>query len=521
VDLNPTWVKGYLRRGLAELHLKKYEQAETTYKQGLELEPNNQQLLEGLQSVKEMKISNPPEGPSETSEKDKDKFYQQAMSELMNDPETSQYFQDPEFVKKLNDIKKNPQNAKLHMNDPKVKKAIGILMAKFGSKGASGASKGPGHGNTGAAPKHADESEKMEEEPPVHEKKTQARPETHTTNAFEKEQKKSSGGSAEEEKTLGNDEYKKRKFEKALYHYDQAIELNPNEPIYYTNKAIVYLEMREADKAIEACDKAVEVCKAGHYDFKKLGKAFAKKASAYVLKHNYDEAIEFFRQSLLENHDDKVKEEMKKVENIKKDLETKSYIDPKHAEEHRLKGNDFYNQGKYPESIKEYEEAIKRDPNQARLHFNLATALVKMIDYPSALHHIIKCLELDSNYIKAYAKKGDLHFYLKEYHKALEAYEKGLKLDPNNVDCQRGIEKTNMTIFGGNSTETKEEREQRIQKAMADPEIQALIQDPQISQIITALRDKPNDPTSLAALQDPEISKKINKLIASGIIGTS
>lgn len=35
-----------------------------------------------------------------------------------------------------------------------------------------------------------------------------------------------------------------------------------------------------------------------------------------------------------------------------------------------------------------------------------------------------KALSIDPNYVKAWAKKGDCHYYLKEYHKALEAYEK-------------------------------------------------------------------------------------------------
>lgn len=41
-------------------------------------------------------------------------------------------------------------------------------------------------------------------------------------------------------------------------------------------------------------------------------------------------------------------------------------------------------------------------------------------------------LKKDPTYVKAYPKKGDCHYFLKEYHKALEAYEAGLKIDPKN-----------------------------------------------------------------------------------------
>ena len=40
--------------------------------------------------------------------------------------------------------------------------------------------------------------------------------------------------------------------------YSQAIQLDENELTYYTNKAAVYFEMKQFQKAIEECDKAIE-----------------------------------------------------------------------------------------------------------------------------------------------------------------------------------------------------------------------------------------------------------------------
>jgi len=55
---------------------------------------------------------------------------------------------------------------------------------------------------------------------------------------------------------------------------------------------------------------------------------------------------------------------------------------------------------------------------------------------------------------------------MKEYHKALQCYEHGLKIDPNNVFCKQGIEKTQQSIYSGGS---QEEQEERAKHAMADP----------------------------------------------------
>lgn len=42
------------------------------------------------------------------------------------------------------------------------------------------------------------------------------------------------------EKELGNAAYKKKEFTEALQHYDQAIELDPDDITYMTNKAGEY-----------------------------------------------------------------------------------------------------------------------------------------------------------------------------------------------------------------------------------------------------------------------------------------
>lgn len=41
-------------------------------------------------------------------------------------------------------------------------------------------------------------------------------------------------------------------------------------------------------------------------------------------------------------------------------------------------------------------------------------------------HHrscLSQALELDNKYVKAWAKKGDIEFFMKEYHKALDSYK--------------------------------------------------------------------------------------------------
>lgn len=57
---------------------------------------------------------------------------------------------------------------------------------------------------------------------------------------------------------------------------------------------------------------------------------------------------------------------------------------------------------------------------------------MKLMEFPNAVSDLEKCLTLDSKYVKAYVKKANCHFVMKEFHKARAEYEKGLALDPTN-----------------------------------------------------------------------------------------
>jgi stress-induced-phosphoprotein 1 len=48
IELAPEFVRGYERKGTVQFFMKKYEDAVQTYQDGLKVEPNNQELLDGI-----------------------------------------------------------------------------------------------------------------------------------------------------------------------------------------------------------------------------------------------------------------------------------------------------------------------------------------------------------------------------------------------------------------------------------------------------------------------------------------
>lgn len=93
---------------------------------------------------------------------------------------------------------------------------------------------------------------------------------------------------AEAAKNKGNEAFKRKHFEEALKHYDEAITLNQIQPLYYNNKAATFIEMKDYQSAMQEILKAEQVMsepdnkeKIQDY-FVKRAKVLARKASIYA-----------------------------------------------------------------------------------------------------------------------------------------------------------------------------------------------------------------------------------------------
>lgn len=195
-----------------------------------------------------------------------------------------------------------------------------------------------------------------------------------------------------------------------------------------------------------------------------------RKGNALVKMERYEEAVEVYQKALIENNDHGIKMSMLAAQKLMKDKANKEYINPEIAEEHRQKGNALFKEGKHPDAIKEYNEGLRRDPTSVAIMSNRAAAYLKLMDPNTALKDAEKCIELDPKFVKAFGRKGNCHHMMKEYHKAMKAYEDGLKIDPTNKDCLDGKSRT-MTTIQSSAHASSGNDEERLQHAMADPEI--------------------------------------------------
>jgi len=311
-------------------------------------------------------------------------------------------------------------------------------------------------------------------------------------------------------KKEGNELYKKKDFEGALKKYDEALKQDPTDATYLNNKCAVYLEMGDFEAVYREGQAAVELGRSQRAEFEFLAKVYARMARAAEKQNEVDKALEYYSSAQVEHYSKEVERAVKLLELERRKAKAKAYVNKEEGAAAKERGNDFFRSGKFPDAVYQYEDACKRDPENPAYQNNLAAALSKIGDFQGAKRATEKALELDPKYVKAYGKRGDLEFHAKEYHKAMESYKKGLAVDPANAACKAGLQKVQTAIAAGG-----DDAERRAH-AMADPEIQAILQDPEVRTVLQTLSTQPDK--AQAALADATVRAKIDKLIASGIL---
>jgi len=513
IGLNPEFAKGYSRKGAALHGLKRYNDSVKAYEEGLEKFSGDKGLVSGLEEVK--KDRDGLRRPANTRGQNpmSSLFGPDLVAKIAMDPKLRHYLNDADFMNKIKLLQTDPNQMSNMLSDKRIMEVLQMMLGMGGMGGndmfgAGGDSAGPPSEKKAAPPKERPSA--MEEEDDEVEDVTNLTP--------EEMKKRKNKKLALEAKQKGNDLYKNKKFDEALAAYDEAVDLDPTNMTYIANKAAVYFTTKDYDTCIKCCDEAIEIGKANRAPFEERAKVLTRCGKAYEKKGDFETAISKLKDALLENHDKATQRLLKNWELEKRKMDTLAYQDDEKAEEAKQSGNENFRAKKWAEAVKDYEDAVKRAPKNAPMRNNLAAALCKIMDFNGAKTQIEVALDLDPKYVKAWARKGDIEIVMKENHKAMESYRKGLEIEPENATCREGLRKVTMMVNVGASQMSDSERKERAEHALADPDIQMILQDPIIRQVLQDFNDNPN--AAQQAMRDTSVRSKIEKLIASGILQT-
>jgi tetratricopeptide (TPR) repeat protein len=170
-------------------------------------------------------------------------------------------------------------------------------------------------------------------------------------------------------------------FEKAIFHLEKAMEINPAFPDTYYNLGVVFSQQGRFDKAIPYFEKALKIKPDYGAAHSNLGVLFTRqgqteKAIFHLEKSlsinpdsaeaHYNLGISFDRQGQID----------KAILHFEKSLA----INPNHAEANCRLGNLFSGQTNFVAAIRQYERALRINPNYVEVQNNLAWILATCPD---------------------------------------------------------------------------------------------------------------------------------------------
>ncbi|XP_067680226.1 stress-induced-phosphoprotein 1-like [Haliotis asinina] len=478
LELKPDWGKGYSRKGAALCYLERYQEALEVYEEGLKLDPQNQQLLDGLDDAKRHLT-----GPAGSQPVTNPFAMPDLFEKLEANPKTREFLKQPDYRLMMEALQKNP-NSLQNIQDPRILATLGVL---FGFETI-------GDDRDDPVPPR-----KQQQSTPTSNKQ-QAKSEDKSLSSEQKQ--------ALEEKEKGNAAYKKKDFVAALEHYQKAAELDPSNITILTNRAAVYFEQAKYDECIEECKAAIDLGREHRADYKLIAKACSRIGNAYLKKDDLTNALAFFNKSLSEHRAPDVVKKAHEVEKLIKEREKLAYINPELSLQEKEKGNDCFKKGDYPNAVKHYTEAIRRNPEDAKLYSNRSACYTKLMEFELALKDCDTCINIDPKFIKGYLRKGANLLAMKEPTKASVWYQKALDIDPS---CQEALDGYKKSVTAENS-----DPEAVKKRAMSDPEVQQILQDPAMQMILQQMTKDPN--AVREHLKNPQIAAKIQKLMEVGII---
>ena len=166
-----------------------------------------------------------------------------------------------------------------------------------------------------------------------------------------------------------------REHEKAIKHYDEAIQLNLRDPVAYNNRGVAKADLGKHQEAMADYDEAIRLNPQDANAYNNRGnarQALGKREEAIA---DYDEAIRLNPQDAnAYNNRGNARQALGKREEAIADYDEAIRLNPQDANAYNNRGNVKQALGKREEAMADYDKAIRLNPQDAAAYYNRGIA---------------------------------------------------------------------------------------------------------------------------------------------------
>jgi len=200
---------------------------------------------------------------------------------------------------------------------------------------------------------------------------------------------------------------KMRVFDQIILDLTQAIRLDPNNDIPYSERGIAYSDMGDIDWAIEDFNQAIRIDPDDYASYSNRG-------NAYKIKHDYDRAIEDYNRAIRLNSN-----------------AAYSYIN---------RGTSYAYKNEWDYAIADYSRAIRLLPNSPEGYKNRGAAFLNKGDWDRAINDFNQAIKLLPNSPEGYNTRAAAYALKGDYERAIADWETVLRINPNDSNAKSRIE---------------------------------------------------------------------------------
>ena len=114
-------------------------------------------------------------------------------------------------------------------------------------------------------------------------------------------------------------------------------------------------------------------------------------------------------------------------------------IDIDKSTEHLVRGNALLEQRQFPEAVEQFKLAVKFNPDDEDLYYNLALAQARAGDTESAKQNYRRSLELYPDYVEAHNNLGNILVAEGQFAEAIAHFEEALKHDEQKASTHNNL----------------------------------------------------------------------------------
>jgi tetratricopeptide (TPR) repeat protein len=194
-----------------------------------------------------------------------------------------------------------------------------------------------------------------------------------------------------------------RMLDRVIQGYDQAIRLDPKNPIGYVSRGIAFNSKGEIDRAFAEFNEAIRLDPKNAVGYVSRGAAYNSKGDRDRAIQDYDKAIE---------------------------------LDPKNIFAYVARGDVHKSKKEYARAIRDYDQAIQLEPPTpiaVNTYVNRGSAYASVRDHERAIKDYDRAIELDPKNASAYRSRADAYNSEDDRDRAIRDYDRAIELDPKDA----------------------------------------------------------------------------------------